>query len=544
MNDEQAHEVSSCPLTVHCLRLQDALDSDTAFDDEPAERALIVELRGHVPHCPTCSAALAQDRAMRRQQRAAFLALLEEGERQVPATVERIQKAIQREAQTPQPLPVADRPTQRIEMSGGQRPARRALRSGAPPAHARRVIVGRNAAAVVMAAVVILAAAALFNYRLFLPGAGGNPALKPTTTAQVQQPTVAHAQSPAPASSSTPSATQTAGPSLFGGWNAAMIAVPSGSSGTYSVKNYNYTNGFAITLNSSPLPANTQFDGISSDGQDLLYQYASSNHVYYARLLTQFPHTGYFYELNADNAGNAVWAPDNRHVLINTKNMGVIEVDTVTGQETAFMPQLVAYGLVAYHPGYLYYIGTDLGVNRVNVATGAVQIVTSRSMNSAVWISPDNTTLYWVNTGPVGQPGIYAVNLTTLNTQVLRSSGEPVGFAPDNALLVARFLDGQVQIAKVGMTSQQDQLAFANAAPGATSLCPATTATPGQICDTFIAMAPYGHAVIVQGTGADGSYHLWSDDLVTGQQLALDSGSGSHVAAQLLGWDRLSLPGQ
>ncbi len=542
MNDEQLREVSSCPLTVHCLRLQDALDSDAAFDDEPGERALIVTLRGHVPHCPTCSAALAQDRAMRRQQRAAFLALLAEGERQVPATIERIQQAIRRKAPTPQPLPVADRPTQRIEMPGGQRPARRSLRSGASPAHARRAIVGRNAAAVVMAAVVILASAALFNYRLFLPGAGGNPALKPTTTARVQQPTASHAQSPAPASSSTPPA----GSPLFGGWNAALIAVPSGHSRAYSVKNYNYTNGFAITLNSSPLPANTQFDGISSDGQDLLYQYASSSHVYYARLLTQFPHTGYFYELNAANAGNAVWAPDNRHVLINTKNMGVIEVDTVTGQETAFMPQLVAYGLLAYHPGYLYYIGTDLGVNRVNVATGTLQIVASRSMNSAhsaVWISPDNTTLYWVNAGPVGQSGIYAVNLTTLNTQFLRSSGEPVGFAPDNALLMARFLDGQVQIVKVGMTPQQDQLAFANAAPDATSLCPAATATPEQICDTFIAMAPYGHAAIVQGTDADGSYHLWSDDLVTGQQLALDSGSGSDEAAQLLGWDRLSLPG-
>lgn len=326
-----------------------------------------------------------------------------------------------------------------------------------------------------------------------------------------------------------------------------MIAAPIGSTGLYAVKNYNYTNGFSATLNSTPLPANTQFDGISSDGQDLLYQYASSNHIYYTRLLTPFANTGFFYELDADNAGNAIWMPGNqlpsRYVLINTKNTGVIEVDSITGQEKALLPQLAASELLAYHAGYLYYVGADLGVDRINVTTGAVQILTGRALNPAIWISPDNSVMYWVNEGSVGQSGIYAVNLTTLNTEFLRSSGEPIGFAADNALLTVQLLNGQVQIVRVGMTPQQDQVVFANAAPGATSLCAATSATPGQICDNSIAMAPYGHAVIVQGTNADGSYHLWSDDLVTGQQISLDAASGSHTAAQLLGWDRLLLPG-
>ncbi|HVB59718.1 MAG TPA: hypothetical protein VNE61_00865 [Ktedonobacteraceae bacterium] len=541
MDNEQPRGVPSCPLTAHCLRLQDVLEHNAALDDEPAERALIAELRGHVPHCPTCSAALAQTRAVRNQQRAAFVGLLEEGERRVPATVERIQHAIRREAQTRQSLPIGDMPTQRIEMVGGQRRARRDQHSAARLVNPRRTIVWRNVAAAAMAAVVILAATVLFSHRSLLPG--GGPAVQPTTTTQVQHQTVSPTQSTASDLSSTPSATKSPGSALFGGWNAAMIAAPSGNSGLYAVKNYNYTNGFSAALNSSPLPANTHFDGIPLDGQDLLYQYASSNHVYYARLLTPFANTGFFYELNADNAGNAIWTPDSRHVLINTKNMGIIEVDSVTGQETAFLPQLVAYELLAYHSDYLYYIGDNLDVDRVNVTTGAIQILTGHSMNSAIWISPDKTTLYWMNTGPAGQPGISAVNLTTLNTEFLRSSGEPVGFAADNALLTVQLINGQVQIVQVGMTPQQDQVVFANAAPGATSLCAATMATPGQICDNFIAMAPYGHAVIVQGTNADGSYHLWSDDLVTGQQLPLDAASGSHAAAQLLGWDRLSLPG-
>src|SRR5579872_1514678 len=390
MDNKQSRDVPSCPLTAHCLRLQDVLENDAALEDEPAERTLIAELRGHVPRCPLCSAALAQARAVRNQQRAAFVALLEEGEQRVPATVERIQYAIRREAQARQPLPAADMPTQRIEMVGSQRGARRVQRSAARPANPRRAIVWRNVAAVAMAAVVILAATALFSYHLLLPG--GSPATQPTATALTHLPTVPPVQSPAPASSSTPSATQpTTGPGLFGGWNTTMIAAPVGSTGLYAVKNYNYTNGFSATLNSSPLPANTQFDGIPLDGQDLLYQYASSNHVYYARMLTPFANTGFFYELNADNAGNAIWTPDSRHVLINTKNMGVIEVDSITGQETAFLPQLVANELLAYpfNSDYLYYVGVNLDVDRVNLVTGAIQILTGRSMNPAIWISPD-----------------------------------------------------------------------------------------------------------------------------------------------------------
>jgi hypothetical protein len=544
MNDEQSRSASPCPLAAYCLRLQDALEHDVIYDDDPEERTLIAELRAHVPHCPTCRAALAQARAARDQQRAAFVALLDEGERRVPATVMRIQQAIQCEGQARQPMSVAEMPTQQLERAGGQTRKRRSQRPVARPANPRRVIMWRNVAAVTMAAVVILAATALFSHRLFLPS--GNQAVQPTAASRTQRPTSSVTQSPAPASSSTPSTTQTTtGPRLFGGWNAAMIAEPSARSGMYAIKNYNYTNGFAAMLNSSPLPTNAQFDGISSDGQDLLYQYASNNQVYYVRLLTPFAHTGYFYALNADSAGNAIWMTVNqtasRYVLINTKTMGVIEVDSVTGQEKAVMPQLVASKLLAYHAGYLYYVGANLGVDRINFATEAVQSLTGRSLNSAIWISPDQTTLYWVNAGPVGQAGIYAVDLANTSTEFLRSSGEPVGFATDNALLTVQLLNGQVQIVQVGMTPQQDQVVFSNAAPGATSLCAATTATPGQICDNFIAMAPYGHAVIVQGTNADGSYHLWSDDLVTGQQIQLDAASGGHAPAQLLGWDRLPL---
>jgi hypothetical protein len=545
MNDEQSRSVSPCPLAAHCLRLQDALENEAVYEDEPADRVLVAELRVHAPRCPSCRAALAQARVTRDQQRAAFVALLDEGERRVPATVMRIQQAIQREGQARQPVSVAEMPTQQLERTGGQTRKRRsqrpAARSANPP---RRVIVWRNVAAVAMAAVVILAATALFSHRLFLPG--GNQAAQPKATSRAQRPTAPFTQSSAPASSSTPSTTQSATePALFGGWNATMIAEPSAGSGMYAIKNYNYTNGFAAMLNSLPLPVNTQFDGISSDGQDLLYQYASDNQVYYARLLTPFAHTGYFYALNADSAGNAIWMTvdqtDSRYVLINTKTMGVIEVDSLTGQEKVVLPQLAASKLIAYHAGYLYYVGTNPGVDRINLATEAVQVLAGRSMKAAIWISPDNTTMYWVNAGPVGQAGIYAVNLATTSTEFLRSSGEPVGFATDNALLTVQLLNGQVQIVQVGTTPQQDQVVFANAAPGATSLCAATTATPGQICDNFIAMAPYGHAVIVQGTNADGSYHLWSDDLVTGQQIQLDAASGSHAPAQLLGWDRLPL---
>ncbi len=474
------------------------------------------------------------------QQRAALRALLEEGEQVVPPTLARIQEAVRKEAQAQETLPMAASSRRTlIDLRGeGQRERRYAARSH----NQRRAIIWRNVAAAVMAAVVILAALLIFSYRLLL---NDNSTIGPgkTPTAHTTLVTAAPHQSPEASSSTTPTTSTTpAGPNaLYGGWNSAMIAFPSGDSGPFTVKNYDYTNGFSQVLNATPLPASTQFDGVPSNGQDLLYQYTSSNHVYYARLLTPLANTGFFYELNAGNAGNAVWM-DSRHVLINTKHLGVIEVDSLTGQEAPYLPNLVAYGLVAYHPGYLYYIDSNLLVNRITIATGATQKLTGRSMNPAVWISPDGSTLYWINAGPVGQPDIYATNLVSGTSQLLRSSGEPVGFAADNTLLIVRLLNGQFQIVKLGATPQQDQMIFANAAPNATSLCPATMATPHQMCDNFVAMAPYGHAVIVQGTDANGTYHLWSDDIVTGQQLALSAAHGNAAAAQLLGWDRLPLP--
>lgn len=467
------------------------------------------------------------------QRRAALRELLEEGERVVPPVLARIQEAVRMEARARGTPPLAAASSQHAQADQRTQERSERQRASHPTMHTRS-IMWRNVAAAIMAAAVIIAALLVFSYRLIL---NSNTTARPGTTPAVRNAPPTAAPHPSTTAGSSPSTTSTP-KALYDGWNSAMIAFPSGGSGAFIVKNYDYTNGFSRTLNATPLPANTRFDGIPSSGQDVLYQYTSNNHVYYARLLSPLANTGFFYELNADNAGNAIWM-DTRYVLINTKHMGVIRVDSLTGQAAPYLPNLAAYGLAAFQRGYLYYIGSNLQVNRINSATGVKQTLTGRSMNPAVWVSPDGMTLYWVNAGPVGRMGIYATNLASGTSQFLRSSGEPVGFAADNTLLYVRQLNGQFQVVRLGATAQQDQVIFANAAPGATSLCPANMATSQTVCDSFVAMAPYGHAVIVQGTNAGGTYHLWSDDIVTGQQLALGSAQGDTTPAQLLGWDRL-----
>ena len=106
--------------------------------------------------------------------------------------------------------------------------------------------------------------------------------------------------------------------------------------------------------------------------------------------------------------------------------------------------------------------------------------------------------------------------------------------------MIMRNSNGRFQIVKVGATRQQDQVVFADAAPGAVSLCPRNVlGNEGNICDYNIALAPYDHAAIVQATFADGTNKLWSDNLITKKQFILQVGVGSGTLVQLLGWDRL-----
>lgn len=344
----------------------------------------------------------------------------------------------------------------------------------------------------------------------------------------------------------------------FGGWNTAAIAVTGDPTlGVVYVANYNYLNGHS-TLFMPQKYRKPQFDGIASSGSDMLIQLSSSGHTFYTRVRVLLPNTGFFYELDDAAAGNAIWMPDSRHVLILERNVGVMEVDTLTGKAQNVLPlplsknnfPIVVYHLVFYRAGYLYFTGAGGGacmgaLCRVQIGTGNRNVteLLGRQMDTTYWLSPDGSTIYYANTGPAGEPGIYAVNSDGTNFRMLRTYGVPIGYAADNSLVIMREVQGKFQVVKLGATPSQDQVMMADAAPGAASLCSSADAQNiYNMCDNSIALAPYGHALIVQGTYADGTNKVWSDDLTTGKQFILQPGLGEKVPVQLLGWDRLPTP--
>lgn len=528
MQHDGARDLPPCAMSLHCLRLVDGLDSLAPITDDLQDQLLIAQLRTHIPTCITCKAVLAQARLRRSQLRASLQTILLESEERIPSTVLSIREALRREvarevsssdkSAKKEPFSVIQTPFQPKQLTRASQ-----MFDHSSPQPNRSVL--RTSIAIAVAAVLILASVGLFNHRFF-----------PSSKFGTSQQTI----------SATANALSTRSPhagdaSLFYGWDAAMMAIPNTSrtDSFVTIRNYNFFQNTYSSLGKDMIPSKTVFDGIAPDGSDLLYQISLGGHTLYYRLLNPRANTGFFYKLNEENAGNAIWMSDSRHILIGTKDMGVVQVDTLTGQSTVILPQLMTEQLEFYHNGYLYFIDTNSEFSRVNLTTGVVTYLTPYTMITSLWYSPDGTKIYSVEAGQAGI-GIYSMNLDGTNQQFISNAGTPIGFAADNSLLVMRYANKQFQVIKLGATVLQDQLVFENAAPGAISLCPAQMRTPNQICDNFVAMAPYGHALVVQGTDADGTYHVWLDNLLSQKQVSLQPTTDTRIAVQLLGWDRLA----
>jgi hypothetical protein len=337
------------------------------------------------------------------------------------------------------------------------------------------------------------------------------------------------------------------------GWNTLAFAQPLlGDSELFHVMNYDY-----LTSRIAPFLAQTLsspgFDGISPNGQDLLYQLPTGNNVVYYHALQTPSITSSFYTLPANSAGNALWLPDSQHVLVLMRTGGVMQVDTKSGQiQLLFslpLGQIDIASLTFFRNSYLYFVGAAGSCEeilcRVKIGSTAVQRISFRSVGAHYWLSPDGSTIFFANTqGPAGQPGIYAVNVDGSHLRLLRSYSRvlPIGFAADNGLVILRQVQQNFVVFKLGATMQDDQVLASNAAPGAISLCPPDI-TPGAptLCDSSIALAPYGHTLVVQATFADATSKLWATNLDSGKQQILQVGAGVSLSAPvlLLGWDRL-----
>ena len=482
------------------------------------------------------------------QLRSALKHVLAEGEKRVPSTTEAILAAVRQE----QSLQRVETNSVEAQDQGGEPGSFVSSVNGkGQPQTARRSsrrtrarIIWQNIAAIAAVAVIILASLSLFNHHLFVPPAGtaSTPISHTTPTQSSLSPTVAPSPSPATSPTGVSSLTPTppAIPVLFQGWNRVALVTPE-----LTLANLNYLTDCCTVLDTVKLSSTTLFDGISQDGQNVMYHTVSDGTTVYD--IVSLVHKNVAIYSFKGNSGNAIWL-DSSHVLITTFS-SIVEVDVSTGTAKTLLPSLMTPRLTFYRAPFLYFIGsadrTLDALYRIDVNTGIVQQITFSSTGATFWLSPGGTTVYFANTvGPAGNPGIYAVNSDGTNLRLLRQypGGTPIGYAVDGSLIVMRVENGAFQVLELGATAQQDQLLLNNAAPGASTLCATTNVGANPICRGYFALAPFGHALVVQGLYADGTYKVWSDDLTTFKQMAIPSLSGIRTPVQLIGWDKIPTP--
>ena len=520
MQDGPRDVPASCPLSKHSLKYLDLLDApsilplpalEIAVDDEQ-DRRILERLRIHFPTCPLCTNAVQQAHVQRAAQRAAFQDLLLANEQLVPSSLAAIVEAINQE---PQPHFFRSRSTDELPfIEIGQ------FRSDPVPlpylrSRSYRVLQALLSLAAVIA--LIFATSAFFNHM---------PRFRTTNQ------TAARPQ-----------------PIFTAGWEAAVIGRD--LHGEMSIENYNPFTGRHRPLVPLFSAANATIDGVSHDGQNILYHYARSGSTYYVTLAA-LSHTPYFYSLPEAEAGLALWMSDSRHVLIASRSQGLLEVDSETGVAQSVSHTLQISRLYFYRNGYLYFTDTShpLTLWRVNVSTGHVELVVHTTNGRSYFLSPDGTTIFYVDTtGTSTRAAIYTINVATLTTGphlLLSSTAIPVGFARDNTLELVQEVQQSFQIVKLRPTQPAiERVVLANIAPSAVALCdhiPTNSAPSASICDENIALAPYGSDLLVTALNKDGTRQLWSDNLTTGQKLLLQTVSNNDPThLQLPGWDRLQV---
>jgi len=536
-------DLPPCSFSPQCLRLIDDLDMSAtaptpvrlAYIEDLQDERHLRQLRSHLSGCPTCSTLLVEARRMRTQQRMMLYHFMVANERQVPATTGAIFEAIRREN-----VAKEGRATRKLDAQAGEQRLLKQTRADQNAAFASSPIplyshptqrrLFQNVLTLATVAAVILAAVGLLNRFIAQPGA---PASLPKQTSQPNQ-------APQPGSSANND-----------GWSSVLFGLTmlstAGMVQSLVFYNYDTSNDQVSTLVASTQAFDAvNMEGVSEDGLSLLYDEVTPDQqrIYQTYSPVVDVHTAY--QISAKQGGNAVWM-DTTHILVQNLAGEVQEVNARNGAAQQSWA-LHAGRLTFYHQPFLYFTGAE------NLEAGALyranlsqtnptpQRVTNPSPNTRFWLSVDGTTVFYANRGSVGEQGIYAVGSDGSNSRLLRKGpGIPIGYAADNALMVMDQVNGKFQIIKLGVTPNvPEKLVLADAAPGAVSLCdlPDLVAVI-KACDQNIALAPYGHGLLLHAYYANGTSGLVYDNLDTGASQLIRSLPAS-ASVQLPGWSRMS----
>lgn len=526
-----------CTLSSQCLRLLDDLDSPPTaraparllyIDDLQDERQLR-QLRSHVSSCPTCSTLLADARHMRTHQRTMLHHFLIANEQRVPATTEKIfaalrQEQAQQETEKTQTKRVY---TRVLALASARQPAPPDTPLLLPLTLPERVARPRNLIqhVITLATVVaiIVAAAGLLN-RI--------------------------TNSTSPANTHVPPHPEAGGISDKS-WDSVIIGLTllsaTSLAQSFTVYNFNTTNNqWKALLTSSQERSDIHLEEISKDGQNLLYTMTSpvqQTTTYATYSEDSGAHA--FYHLGASLAGDALWM-DADHVLAQDTQGFVLDLDVQSNVVQHTWP-LKAGQLTFYHAPFLYFTHAEgasaSALYRLNLTqpSAVPQQVTAALPKTHFWLSPDGTTIFYTRANPSGSQDTYAIDSNGTRARLLYSGpGMPIGYAEDDSLMMLEQAGQKLQVVKLSDDVRQPaQVVLSDAAPQATSLCgPANIVIIIALCDQNIALAPYGHGLLLNAYYANGSHSLVYDDLTNGTSHKIFT-VPEDATVQLPGWSRM-----
>lgn len=519
-------DLPPCAFSPQCLRLLDDLDLPAApasrrltSIEDLQEKRLLRQLRSHLATCPTCSALLVDARRARAQQRLMLSHVLRANEQQVPSTAHLIIEAM-RQTRAQDAAPLAQQTLTHMQnLSPLARPAEQGDAAHHTVHSLQRRGLFHSVLTLATVAVVILAAAGLLNHF------ADQPAGSSASPFEHRQPT-------------------------SDGWDTVLVGLTM-LSATGMVKSftlYSYdapADRLERVISSNRALAGVTMEGISHDGQSLLYALTSADRQTYT---IYSPASGErsVYQLPASAGGNAIWM-DSNHILVQERAGLVVELDTQTGIVERTWPIKVER-LVCYHQPFLYFLGAQHSgsgaLYRANLsATDAAQYVAEAQPGAHFWLSIDGTTVFYTARGAAGRRGLYAVRADGTDAHLLRAGpGLPIGYTDDDALLLLQQVGNRLEVIQIGQTpAQAERVLLTNAAPGATSLCDAAGFVAViAVCAGNVALEPYGHGLLLHAYYANGSHSLVYDNLVTGAtRTILTLPAGSSV--QLPGWSKMSV---
>lgn len=510
-----------CPWSKDCERLADVLDGEwiSEFElvhDGDVDAQLLQHIRAHLPHCASCRETLKQARRTRELGRGVLREYLARAEQEVPSTVSSILQAMRAESRQQ----AKGAPTFQPPHLLPAKPAEPTVSDFPFHAPSRRRSFNKGLALVAVAAVIILSFGLFSRLAWLRTGTPQTTSNTASSTQTADNGVNGVVLPPAP----TPDL------SFSSDWSSAVALVA--QSGKQQIEVFDPLSGKQRVIASTSCD-NAQADAIAHSGKNMLYHCYDGQYTVYHLL------TGQSYRLEGGRRSdggeyNAAWSTDDRYLFAMTSH-ALMRVDVAHNKIERLPYSISATRLLFYYQGDLYFSfvqGGSTQLKRIDLVSGSQQVVTqSTAARAQFWLRPDGQAIYYTSAS-AGRVGIYAVGIDGGSTYLFSQDQGLVGFDQDNTPMTIRNIQGQWQLVKIDVASQQAQVRIQDVAPGANTITPEN-----------VLLSPYAHYLLTGGQYASNTQRYWLSDLASGGAQEVfpwsQQANTSTLSATWLGWSKM-----